>query len=309
MSNDITIFDQGHLPDYIKTSHLPEDVDELSSGVTTGFPVLSFRGKVWRVKKSGEEAPYVDEDGEPRPSIELVIARGSPNVSKIYYPKGYEEGSTEAPSCFSMDGIRPDPNSDDKQAELCATCPHNQWGSRITPQGTKTKSCADNRRLAVVSANDLSVNGPNANVMLLRVPGASLQNVKEYAERTLGAKGWPYYAVVTRFGFDQQAAYPKLVLKPVRPLTKDEFEDVKKIRNGDDVARVLADHADIVAAETAPEVEPTTSAEEPAKAEPAVTEAAPVAKAEPPKAEEPAPSAPSKLDEVKSDVDALLGSL
>jgi hypothetical protein len=315
MSNEITTFDpQGTLPDYIKTSLNAADImDEMTSGVVTGFPVLSFRGKVWRVKKSGEEAPYIDENGDPRPSIELVMVQANRNVSKLYYPKGYEEGSTEAPACFSMDGKLPDPSAAEPQHASCATCPHNQWGSKVTPQGTKTKSCSDNRRMAVVSVNDLMTNGADANVMLMRVPGASLQNVKEYTERTLGSKGWPFCAVVTRFGFDPSAAFPKLTLRPSRPLTKEELSWVLQLREGDDAARILADHSDFVAPaeqdDTAPKLEPTTSAEVTAPAAPAVAEAAPAAPAEPPKAEEPAPSAPSKLDEVKSDVDALLGSL
>lgn len=322
--SDLTLFEGGaSVPDHIrKDFEGPADtVDELSAGVSAGFPVLSFRGKVWRVKKSGEERPYVDENGDPKPSMELVLVRGSANISKIYYPKGYEEGSSEAPACFSMDGHRPDPNSSQQQADLCAACPHNQWGSKITPDGKKTKACADNRRIAVVSLADLKANGPDATPLLLRIPGGSLTTLKEYAERTLAPRGFPYYSVVTRLGFDQQASYPKLVFRPMAPLDKDLYDVVKELRTSDEVSRILSDHSDIVEPPAA-RAQGSTPTDAPVPAADGDTASngggqANVERGVSP-AEEPAPvaaqspppnKASNKLDKVKSDVDALLGTL
>lgn len=329
-NNDVTIFEGGQVPDYMRSGfEAPRDtVDELSSGVTTGFPVLSFRGKVWRMKKGGEEQALLDENGDPRPSIELVLVKGSPRLSKIYYATGYEEGSTEAPTCFSMDGVRPDPSVQDKQSDLCATCPHNVWGSKITPQGTKTKRCADARRLAVIGTGDLTNNlgrPDEVTPMLLRIPGASLAPLKEYAERTLGARGYNYFAVVTRLGFDTSTSYPKLTFRPVRVLTEQEYKTVVALRSdNDNVARVLNDHGDLLIAtpseeeqhdhdgaeQEAPKAAPTPEPKPAAKPK-AASKPKPAAKAEPepdPEPESPPPSN-TKLDSLKSDVDALLGSL
>lgn len=324
MSNDLTIFESGQVPDYIRKGfESPSDtIDELSSGVTTGFPVLSFRGKVWRMKKGGEEHPLLDDNGDPRPSIEVVLVKGSPRLSKIYYKSGYEEGSTEAPTCFSMDGVRPDPSVQEKQAELCATCPHNVWGSKITPQGTKTKRCADARRLAVVGTGDLTqhLGKPDeVSPILLRIPGASLAPLKEYAERVLGARGYQYFAVVTRLGFDTTTSYPKLTFKPVRILTEQEYHTVTALRaDSDSVARVLNDHGDLLEAEAHPAPLPVEDEEEavveqeeapapPPKA--ATKKAAKKAEAPAEETESPPPGNNAKLDSLKSDVDALLGSL
>ena len=321
--SDLTLFEGGaSVPDHIRkdADNPVNTVDELSAGVSAGFPVLSFRGKVWRVKKSGEERPYVDDNGDPKPSMELVLVRGSANISKIYYPKGYEEGSNEAPGCFSMDGHRPDPNSSQQQADLCAACPHNQWGSKITPDGKKTKACADNRRIAVVSLADLKANGPDATPLLLRIPGGSLTTLKEYAERTLAPRGFPYYSVVTRLGFDQQASYPKLVFRPMAPLDKDFYDVVKELRTSDEVSRILSDHSDIVeppAARAEGRTQPDNAAAQsggPANSDGNGQAAAakPVPEPIPEKvaAQSPPPNkASNKLDKVKSDVDALLGTL
>jgi hypothetical protein len=32
-----------------------EDFTEFTAGVTAGFPVISYRGKVWRIRKGGKE--------------------------------------------------------------------------------------------------------------------------------------------------------------------------------------------------------------------------------------------------------------
>ena len=50
--------------------------DDLSAGVSSGFGIISYRGKVWRTKFRGEEISLMREDGDgPRASIEVVILR------------------------------------------------------------------------------------------------------------------------------------------------------------------------------------------------------------------------------------------
>ena len=51
------------------------DADDLSAGVTGGFAVVSFRGSKWRVKYQGEEHPVLNADGDPIPSLEVVILK------------------------------------------------------------------------------------------------------------------------------------------------------------------------------------------------------------------------------------------
>ena len=57
--------------------------------------------------------------------------------------------------------------------------------------------------------------------MLLRVPAASLNDLKTYG---LGMKnkGFPYNTIITRVGFDPDASFPKLTFKPVRRITQEE---------------------------------------------------------------------------------------
>ena len=74
--------------------------------------------------------------------------------------------------------------------------------------------------------------------MLMRVPPASLADVKAYSDK-LQQIGYPYYGVVTRIGFDPTAEYPKLTFTPVRALSEAEAEIILAHRDGSVVERIL----------------------------------------------------------------------
>lgn len=262
----------------------PEAFSELTTGVTSGFPIISYKGKVWRIRKSGDEQMHVDANGDAMPSIEVVLVQANPHPSKIYYDKQYEEGSNESPRCFSNDGLRPDSGVQDPISKVCASCPMNAWGSRVTPQGKKARACSDARRMAVVFANDLYENGDECQKFLLRVPPASLNPLKDYAEKVLAPKGIPFFGIVTRIGFDVQVAHPQFTFKPARFLNEDEAEAIVALRGSEDVKRILAEAQEFPAAAAASEGE----SEQPASAG-----AAPAA-APPPKATTAAAGSPKK---------------
>ncbi|GAG21687.1 unnamed protein product, partial [marine sediment metagenome] len=161
--------------------------DEFSKGVTSGFPVISFRGGVWRVKKGGEEQVHVDDSGDSIRSISIVLLRGNPHLAKSYYEKQYEEGDTGSPRCWSTVGITPDASVENPIHSRCESCPMNAWGSKITPTGNKTRACADVRRMAVAMMHDVEAKALDSKhdvpVLLLRVPPASLNPLKEYIEK------------------------------------------------------------------------------------------------------------------------------
>src|SRR6188472_3717382 len=131
--------------------------EDLASGITAGFAIVSFRGKAWRVKYRGEEKVLLNEDGQtPRYSINAVIVKASPHISKVWYEAGYVEGSTAPPDCWSVDGKKPDPASPKLQNATCAGCKWNAWGSsRSTAGSGKGKDCADSKRFAIVPLDDI----------------------------------------------------------------------------------------------------------------------------------------------------------
>jgi hypothetical protein len=244
MSTDLTLPKNfGKVPAAFANSEAAAVNDELGQGVAASYAVTGYRGKVWSLKYQGNEEPLMREDGDgPRNSIEVVLVKASPAVSKIFYQGGYVDGSTAAPDCWSGNGQTPDASVQNKQHPTCADCPMNAWGSRVTEAGKQGKACADSRRLAILPIADLA-NEAYGGPMLLRVPAASLKDLKAYGD-FLNGYNYPYYAVATRIAFDAKEAYPKFVFSAIRALTDEEAAYIAEVREDRRVKVVLAERAD-----------------------------------------------------------------
>jgi hypothetical protein len=253
------------------------DAKVLNEGVGQSFGILTFRGKVWRIKFRGVETPLLmpprvpgGPQDTPQPNIDVVIVHASPAISKIWYNGGYQEGDKEAPDCFSVNGVSPDPASPDRQAELCATCPKNVWGSKTTEAGKPGKACQDSKRLVVVPAGDLQ-NEMFGGPMLLRVPPASLQDMGQYNDM-LGQMGHRFYTVRTQLGFDHQVAYPKLTWAPIASLSDSEAQVVVALQEDPRTKRILSEAVDQVRHEAPAQIEQQPAPQptpQPAPAQPA----------------------------------------
>jgi hypothetical protein len=258
--------------------------NDLAAGVQTGFGIVGYKGKVWSIRKGGNETPLMRPDGDgPRNSIEVVILKSSAHVSKIWYKDGYVEGSTAAPDCFSTNGVTPDAGSKAKQANACALCQMNQWGSRITPAGKQGKACSDSKRLAIAPAEDIK-NEAFGGPLLLRVPAASLRDLAAYGTK-MQALGYPYYAIATRIAFDPAEAYPKFTFGAIRPLTDQEADLVIELQNSHQVATILAEGSENAAQPVSQAAQIASAFEQPP--------AAPTAIQAPPPAAAPVQAAPA----------------
>jgi hypothetical protein len=222
---------------------------EFSAGIRRGFAVISVRGKVWRVVHQSVSRPVTRPGtNEPASSLEVILVAATAGLSKVYYAGNYVEGSDDAPTCFSHDGIKPDRSVQEPQASMCAVCPLNAWGSKVTEQGKQAKACADSKRLAILPAGGESLpeaerinvlmNEAFGGPMLLRVPAASMAELAGY-DGSMGQMGFKLHAIVTRMTFDIEAAYPKIKFEPVRPLSVAEFQEVLKWRESAQVKDML----------------------------------------------------------------------
>lgn len=241
------------------------DAKSMSEGVGASFAIVSFRGKVWRIKYRGEEHNLVDPPAQPgyppqpKAVLEAVLIYASPAISRIFYEKGYTEGSTEAPDCFSTNGVSPDPASPKVQCATCAACPRAVWGSKMTPTGKAGKQCNDSKRIAILPAGDLA-NETFGGPMLLRIPAASLGDMASYSSY-LQSQGYPYFAVVTALSFDHNEAYPKLVFSAMRPLNDAEAQIVLAAQQNPQTIRMLSEAVDQVRHEPGPvAMQPTATA-------------------------------------------------
>lgn len=253
MTQDMIVAGGAQLPAHLQTAVGNAEVaKEFAGGVQSGFPVVSYRGGTWRVRQGGEEQVYVDTEGDAIQSIRVVMIQSNERPSKTYYEGKYKEGDSSKPECWSASGVTPDADVPNPVNAACASCPMNVWGSRITEQGNKTRACQDVRRCAVTFEHELEAvaTGQKAldelPVMLLRIPPASLNPLKDYAVKVLGPKGLPVYVLVTKIGFDTTVSYPKLTFKGERFLSEAEFGTVEGLRDSDMVRRILdtsAEHA------------------------------------------------------------------
>lgn len=273
----------------------------LTGGLSSGgesYPRISIKGARFRIV-DGDTETVLDST-----TLDVVIVGANPRLSKTWYAKQWsKDAEPSAPDCFSLDGIGPDPQSTDPQNDLCASCPQNAWGSKVTPTGQQIKACSDNKRLAVVAAEDAS--GP---VYLLQVTPAALKGLNQY-QKELTVRGIPPEIVKTKVSFDTDASFPKLkfgfggFLEPdVQTVVDDLFGSakVKEItgetpRTPVDVPQIAAPVAPKPAAKVAPPVEEPVAPAAPAatpkrgfgaskSAAPATKKAAPAPVAAPPQA-------------------------
>lgn len=270
--SSIIPFESGNLPAYFKAV----DVASLNSDLTNhsggGFPIISIKGKIFTVVRDGvrQVLPNPKDPDSPATAIDVVVVKANKGTSKVFYAGGYSEGGDQKkPDCFSNTGDRPDPSVKSPQAKSCATCTHNQWGSRTGENGGKGKACQDSVRIAIAAPGML--NDP----MLLRVPPASIRALGEFGQ-ACAKRGLPYNAVVTKLGFDMESPTPKLVFKPVGMLDDKGFAQVQDVAAGDTVANILGK---VGSADALPAPTPKVEAEEAPAPAPKV-EAAPKKKVE-----------------------------
>lgn len=217
MSTEIMIPESSSIPAYIlamSKGGAAAENEAAMQGLSAGMPA--------RIKMNGKDFALVDAGGEEKPYpkaslqamddgnlyLPMVILKAKPNISKQWYLEAYNPNATEfkMPDCMSSDGVRPDAGVLDPQAEACATCPQNAFGSGRDQQGnpTKGKACTDNKIMAVLI--------PKYGVFQLAIKPASLKNFAAYVKK-LSASGIPITAVFTYVSFDPAESYPVLIFQ------------------------------------------------------------------------------------------------
>jgi hypothetical protein len=203
----------------------------LSTG-SGGFPRISIKASRFRIVE-GDIETVLDST-----KLQVVIVGANPRLSKNWYAKAWTKDSEpQAPDCFSHDGIGPDQSSASPQNDLCASCPHNAWGSKITPNGQQVKACSDLKRLAVVAADD-----PTGSVYLLTVTPAALKGLNQY-QKDLAIRGIPPEVVKTVISFDTDASFPKLTFGFGGFLEADTQAAVDRLFGSDEVKEITGEVA------------------------------------------------------------------
>ncbi len=233
--SDLALF-KGGLPAYLKGT--ADDATNALAGTGDGglgARRISIKGGVFREFIGGKEYRVSEER-----SMNIVIIKAAPKVSRIYYAGSYTEGEAVSPTCWSSDSQRPDEKvkAENKQAATCLNCPQNIKGSG---QGD-SRACRYQQRLAVVLDGEVD----KEEVYQLVLPPTSVFGDGEKGKLPLQAyarhlknHGTPITGVVTEMRFDTASPTPKLVFKPVRPVSEEEFEIIQTLKDSSEATAAI----------------------------------------------------------------------
>lgn len=240
----------------------------ISGGIHGGgvtYPRLSIKGSRFRVVVDGVETIV------PSLALDVLVVASNAGLSKTYYAGAYVDGENKSPDCSSIGGITPDLEITAPVSTLCATCPMNAWGSKITPQGTKIKACTDQKRLAVVAADD-----PAGAVYLVQVTASALKGLNAFYKE-LEHKGISPEIIKTTLSFDATASYPKLQFGFGGFIDEATYNVIAPLFDSDKVMEIVGTPNESPAVIAAPVVAAPVAVPEPVVVVPAPVE-------EPPKA-------------------------
>jgi len=242
--SDLIPFDSIKAP-----AHISNLFGSAQSNIQAGasIPAISFRGKVWRIHKDGETMELLDEEGNPRPSLEVIVVNQNPNRSRTYFDKKWGENGSDklAPRCTSDDGVVPNAYVQNPVAPNCSECPMAVKGSRINDNGTQTTACGQNKVIAVVPAHD-----PDYSILQIRLPITSVFDGNNKENESKGWYAWDQYmkmlisrgvshtaAVVTKIRFDAKESYPKLLFNAAAWLDDARAQKILPRLTSDDVVK------------------------------------------------------------------------
>lgn len=204
------------IPAYIlaRAAQAAADNEAALAGVSTGgVPRIKMNGtKFALVNAEGEETPFPQGKMVVGPDdnlyLPVIVLRAKVPLQKAFYLEAYNPNAAEfnAPDCASDDSIRPNAGVSNPQADACAMCPQNAFGSGRDQNGnpTKGKACTDNKIIAVYVANH--------GVFQLKIPPASLKGFGAYV-KTLTGNSIALTDVTTYIGFDPNASFPIMVFE------------------------------------------------------------------------------------------------
>jgi hypothetical protein len=224
MSNDLALFEQSQVPDYIRSAGV-DDLTKALGGGSSGVRRISLRGKKFRMVVNGEEITKSNSD-----RLNIVVVNGTRYVSRKYYAGAYQPGESLPPDCWSNDGQVPDASIEAPQHSNCQDCPMNIKGSG---QGG-SRACRFEKRLAVVLADDIS--GP---IYQLALPsksyfGRSDDNkampFEQYA-KYIAHQGYNINQIVTEMRMDDDSDTAKVTFRPVSFLNEGQWEVAKRQAN------------------------------------------------------------------------------
>lgn len=148
-------------------------------------------------------------NGQEIPNNEMAVIIVGSLIENALYEGPYDPKNPRSPSCYAFgtdeDTIAPHEAVENPQADTCAVCPMNVYGSAQTGNG---KACKNGRRLYLVSAGNFNEDGElelaetseieAGDIGILKIPPTALKDYAQYIKSLKGTMGRPPWAVITR---------------------------------------------------------------------------------------------------------------
>jgi hypothetical protein len=161
-------------------------------------------------------------DGEaPVQEIEGVIIHAK--KTNVYYAKPYNPSDVAPPTCFSLDGVRPDPSIRTPQHATCKGCPQAEFGTNSMKSG---KACRNLKPFYILTSDEAIL--PRQ----LTIAPTSLKAADQYL-MNLTERGVNYRKVktkITAYKENNKDTYCKLRFQMIGKLDAQRVADVEAIR-------------------------------------------------------------------------------
>jgi hypothetical protein len=206
MSTDISLIHSQLPAELIEQLKVQADLERARLGNNSEADVIRVsQNKKFQFPKSDE---LVDE-------FDAVIVNFA--FRNNYYLGRYNPKEVVPPACFAISensrDLVPSVNSPKIQADDCASCQQNQFGSSPTGGG---KACKNTVVIGVVPADDQE----NHPIMVVNVSPTSLTAFNKYVNHVMDKTKLTVQTVVTKFYFDPKSDYPSIRFEMVAPNTK-----------------------------------------------------------------------------------------
>ena len=155
-----------------------------------------------------------------------------------FYENAFDKNNPEPPGCFAIGDIPlrlvPSDNSPNKQADTCAECPMNVFGSR-----GDGKACKNGRMLAVMplrGENETDEELANQPIWLVQVSPTALKAWDGYVKDVQRQYGVPPIGVITELGFSEAVDYAQLTFSCLGAnedthIALDRLDEAKELLN------------------------------------------------------------------------------
>ena len=189
-----------------------------------------------RIRLTQDKQFALPDGSKTRDPLQLVVVDFLSRNE--FYENAFDKNNPEPPGCFAIGDIPlrlvPSDNSPNKQAETCAECPMNVFGSR-----GDGKACKNGRMLAVMPVRgdgETDEDLANAPIWLMQVSPTALKAWDGYVKDVQRQYGVPPLGVITEVGFSEAVTYAQLTFSSVGPnedvhVALDRVDEAKDLLN------------------------------------------------------------------------------